>query len=124
MASVISADQMIVHEERSTPSTERAKAELDKIRLARDQACGPALGKSKACQLREQEVIRAEGKPVDAQAKVAAAARPESTDFARLVKWVSRGWIAPSQRDFDMLWLLFRTLLPQIGGLLLMLARQ
>jgi hypothetical protein len=26
--------------------------------------------------------------------------------------------------DFDMLWLLFRTLLPQIGGVALMLARR
>src|SRR5215813_573666 len=31
---------------------------------------------------------------------------------------------APRRHDFDMPWLLFRTLLPQLGGLVLMLARR
>jgi hypothetical protein len=55
---------------------------------------------------------------------VVAQARPESTDFARLVAWLSRGTIQPGADDFAMLWLLFRTLLPQVGGLVLMLAQR
>jgi hypothetical protein len=37
---------------------------------------------------------------------------------------VSNGAIRPGADDFDMLWLFFRTLLPQVGGLVLMLARR
>jgi hypothetical protein len=35
---------------------------------------------------------------------------------------VSRGAIQPGADDFSMLWLLFRTFLPQVGGIVLMLA--
>jgi hypothetical protein len=37
---------------------------------------------------------------------------------------VSRGAIQPGADDFSMLWLLFRTFLPQVGGLVLMLAQR
>ena len=56
--------------------------------------------------------------------KVAAQAKPEATDFAGLVAWLTAGTVQPASRDFDMLWLLFRTFLPQAGGLVLMLARR
>jgi hypothetical protein len=56
------------------------------------------------------------------RAKLLAQAKPESTDFAKLVTWLSRGAIQPGADDFSMLWLLFRTFLPQVGGLVLMLA--
>jgi hypothetical protein len=59
-----------------------------------------------------------------ATAKVVAQARPESTDFAKLVTWISRGAVQPGAEDFTNRWLLFRTLLPQVGGLVLMLARR
>ncbi len=53
-----------------------------------------------------------------------AQAKPESADFAKLVAWLSNGTLQPGAEDFDMLWLFFRTLLPQVGGLVLMLARR
>jgi len=65
-----------------------------------------------------------EADQTQATAKVAAQAQPESTDFAKLVTWVSRGAIQPGADDFSMLWLLFRTFLPQVGGLVLMLAQR
>ena len=65
-----------------------------------------------------------EAKQTQATAKVVTQTKPEATDFAGLVAWVSMGSIQPGARDFDMLWLLFRTFLPQIGGLVLMLARR
>jgi hypothetical protein len=40
------------------------------------------------------------------------------------VAWVSRGAIQPGADDFAMWWLLFRTFLPQVGGLVLMLAQR
>jgi hypothetical protein len=75
-----------------------------------------------ACKTRLAEVAKVEADQVHATAKVAAQARPESGDFARLVTWMSRGAIQPGADDFTMLWLLFRTFLPQVGGLVLMLA--
>jgi hypothetical protein len=65
-----------------------------------------------------------EAKQTQATATVIAQAKPESNDFAKLVAWVSRGAIQPRADDFSMLWLLFRTFLPQVGGVLLMLARR
>jgi hypothetical protein len=56
--------------------------------------------------------------------KVAAQAKPESADFADLVAWASRGTVRLTVKDFDMLCLFLRTLLPQVGGLVLMLARR
>jgi hypothetical protein len=63
-----------------------------------------------------------EANQTQATAKVADQARPESTDFGKLVTWVSRGVVQPGADDFTNLWLLFRTFLWQVGGLVLMLA--
>ena len=75
-----------------------------------------------ACKIRQAEVTKLEANQTQAAAKVVAQARPESSDFAKLVAWVSRGAIQPGAEDFTMIWLLFRTFLPQVGGLVLMLA--
>jgi hypothetical protein len=61
-------------------------------------------------------VAKLEQAQAQAAAKVAAQAKPEASDFAGLVAWTSAGTVQPGARDFDMLWLLFRTFLPQIGG--------
>ena len=70
----------------------------------------------------EAEVTKLEATQVQAAAKVVAQAQPQSTDFAKLVTWVSRGAIQPGADDLSMLRLLFRTFLPQVGGIVLMLA--
>lgn len=41
-----------------------------------------------------------------------------------LVTWVTMGRLQPQAQDYDMSWLLFRTILPSFGGLLLILARR
>jgi len=69
-------------------------------------------------------VAKLEARQVQATTRVAEQARPEATDFAGLVSRMSLGTLQPAGRDFDMLWLLFRTFLPQAGGLVLMLARR
>jgi hypothetical protein len=124
MASIISADQAMARADRQTVGTGSAESKLDKAKAARDQVCGKGLAKTKACRDREQDVAELKGQPAEAQKKVAAQAKPESADFAKLVAWVSMGALRPAADDFDMLWLLFRTLLPQVGGLVLMLARR
>jgi hypothetical protein len=124
MASIVTADVTMARADRQTTRTENAKTDLDRAKDAQDKACAPGQGKSKACQLRQTDVAEAKVASKDAQSKVAEAAKPESVDFAKLVKRGSFGYVEPSADDFDMLMLLLRTLLPQIGGLLLMLARQ
>jgi hypothetical protein len=124
MASIIAADQAVARADRQTEGTQTADRALETARTRRDEACGRGLGKTIACQARQAEVTKLEGKQTMAVTKVAAQARPESGDFAKLVAWVSRGAIQPGSDDFEMLWLLFRTFLPQVGGLVLMLAQR
>jgi hypothetical protein len=45
----------------------------------------------------------------------------ESADFAKLVTWVSRSAVQPGADDFSMIWLLFGTFLPQVGGFVFVL---
>ena len=124
MASIVAADVTMARADRQTGATESTKTDLDRARDAQDKACGPGQGKSKACQLRQNEVTEAKNASKGARSNVAAAAKPDSADFAKLVTWASFRRIEPKADDFDMLMLLLRTLLPQIGGLVLMLARR
>jgi hypothetical protein len=124
MASITVADQATARADRQTEGVRAADHALDVARSKRDEACGPGHGKSGACKVRQAEVAKLEANQTEATANVVAQARPESTDFARLVAWVSRGTIQPGAGDFAMLWLLFRTFLPQVGGLVLMLAQR
>jgi hypothetical protein len=48
---------------------------------------------------------------------------PQTDGAIRLVAWVSGGWLRPSGNDFAMLRLVLLALLPQIGGILLMVSR-
>jgi hypothetical protein len=73
-------------------------------------------GKTAASKTRQAEVTNLEANQIRSTAKVAALAKPESGDFVKLVTWVSRGAIEPGADDFSMLWLLFRTFLPQQEG--------
>jgi hypothetical protein len=50
-------------------------------------------------------------------------ATPESKDFAKLIGWLSFGYLKVTEDAFGMLWLLLRTIAPQLGGLVLLLAR-
>jgi hypothetical protein len=124
MASITVADQATARADRQTDGVRAADHALDVGRAKRDEACGPGHGKSVACKVRQAEVAKLEADQTQATAMVAAQARPESSDFAKLMTWVSRGAIQPGVDDFAMLWLLFRTFLPQVGGLVLMLGQQ
>jgi hypothetical protein len=69
-------------------------------RLKWDDACGPGHGKSVACKSRQAEVTKLEANQTQATANVLAQARPESSDFAKLATWVSRGAIQPAADNF------------------------
>jgi hypothetical protein len=124
MASIVAADQATARADRQTEGVQTADRALETARTRRDEACAPGHGKSVACQARQAEIAKLESRQTQATAKVTAQARPESGDFAKLVTWMSRGAIQPGADDFAMLWLLFRTFLPQVGGLVLMLAQR
>jgi hypothetical protein len=124
MASITVADQATARADRQTEGVRAADHALDVARTKRDEACGRGLGKTVACKVRQSEVAKLEANQAQATANVVAQARPESSDFAKLMTWVSRGAIQPDADDFAILWLLFRTLLPQVGGLVLVLARR
>jgi hypothetical protein len=120
MASIVSADMAMARADRTSAAVRDAEGALDDARIARDKCKknGPL------CQQRQNQVIEAEHKLDAARAPVVAIARPESADFARLVTWATRGLVAPTADDFGMLRLLLRTLLPQVGGVVLLLARR
>ena len=124
MASIIAADQATARADRQTEGVHTADRALETARARRDEACGRGLGKTFACKARQDEVAKLEAKQSQAMIKVAAQSRPEAGDFAKLVSWVSRGTVQPGADDFAMLWLLFRTFLPQVGGIVLMLAQR
>jgi hypothetical protein len=124
MASIVAADQTAARADRQTVGVQTADHALDAARAERDKACAKGQGKTIACQARQTEVTKLEEAQKQATGKVAIQARPEADDFAKLVTWASFGRLQPGADDFLMLWLLFRTFLPQIGGLVLMLARR
>jgi hypothetical protein len=55
--------------------------------------------------------------------EVERAADPQTTAMIRVVAWVSLGALRPSENDFAMLRLMLLALLPQIGGIVLMIGR-
>ena len=58
-----------------------------------------------------------------AKQTVAQAADPQAVAVTKLVSWVTAGAISPSENDFGMPRLTLLCLVPQLGGLLVMVAR-
>jgi hypothetical protein len=55
---------------------------------------------------------------------VAQIADPQTEAAIKLVAWLSRGLLKPEPDDFAMLRLVMLALLPQLGGILLMVGRR
>jgi hypothetical protein len=108
-----------VRSERITPAVTDAMLKRDTFTASRDAECrkrGPL------CRQFEQDVISAMDAVEKAREKVSALADPQIASAAKLVAWVSMNRFHPSADDFAMLRLLLLTLLPQLGGLVLMAA--
>ena len=56
--------------------------------------------------------------------RVEQTADPQTDAAIRVVAWVSRGMLQPTSNDFAMLRLVLLALLPQIGGILLLVGRR
>jgi hypothetical protein len=102
------AGQATARADRQTEGVRAADHALDVAQSKRDEACGRSLGKTVACRIRQGESQSWEANQRQATAKLVAQARPESSYFAKLVAWASRGAIQPGADDFVLLWLLFR----------------
>jgi hypothetical protein len=120
-ASVNIADVTLARASRSTPAVTVAQAALADATAARDRECKGGVGKF--CRERETAVAERQQAVDVAMHSVEQTADPQTDAAIRLVAWLSRGWLQPTANDFAMLRLVLLTLLPQIGGILLMVGR-
>jgi len=120
-ASVNIADVTLARSSRATPSVTAAQAGLADAMGARDRECKGGVGKF--CREREAAVAERRQAVDLAMRSVEQTADPQTAAATRIVAWVSRGTLRPTGDDFSMLRLVLLALLPQIGGILLMVAR-
>jgi hypothetical protein len=120
-ASVNIADVTASRAARVTPVVTIAQAALADAMVARDRECKGGVGKF--CREREAAVNERRHALDGAMAAGAATADPQSEAAVRLVAWISGGTLHPTGDDFAMLRLVLLALLPQIGGVLLMVSR-
>jgi hypothetical protein len=106
---------------RVTPAVSGAQAALADATLARDRECKGGVGKF--CREREATVVERQQALSAAMHTVEEAADPQTEAARHVVTWLSLGLLHPTGDDFAMLRLVLLAMLPQIGGVLLMLAR-
>jgi len=120
-ASINIADATLVRASRLTPAVAAAQAGLSDAMTARDRECKGGVGKF--CREREVAVNeRRQALDLATQA-VVQTADPQTESAVRLVAWVTHGALQPTGHDFAMLRLVLMALLPQIGGILLLVGR-
>lgn len=106
---------------RITPAVANAQGALTDAMSARDRECKSGVGKF--CREREATVAQRRQMLDAAVASVAQAADPQSDAAIKLMTWASGGMLRPTAEDFAMLRLILLALLPQIGGILLLVGR-
>jgi hypothetical protein len=120
-ASVNISDVTLARASRVTPAVTQAQAALTDAMTARDRECGHGVGKF--CREREQTVNEQRAALNAVNRTMEQAADPQTEAARKIVAWLTFGLLRPSGDDFAMLRLVLLALLPQIGGVLLMLAR-
>jgi hypothetical protein len=120
-ASINIADATLVRASRLTPAVASAQAALSDAMSARDRECKGGVGKF--CREREAAVNERRQALDLATQTVVQTADPQTESAVRLVAWVTHGALQPTGNDFAMLRLVLMALLPQIGGILLMVGR-
>jgi len=121
-ASTSISDVTMARNGRVTPAVTAAQAALGDAQGARDRECKSGTGKF--CREREAAVASARLALEGAMASVARSADPQSAALVRIVSWTTRGTIALSESDVSVIRLILFALLPQIGGILLMVSRR
>jgi hypothetical protein len=120
-ASVNVSDTVQARALRITPAVTAAQTSLGDAMVSRDRECRGGVGRY--CREREQTVVDRQQAFDAAMQTVAQAADPQAVAAIKLVAWISRGSISPSENDFSMLRLMLLCLLPQLAGLLFMVGR-
>jgi hypothetical protein len=105
---------------RITPAVTVAQTALTDATAARDRECKGGVGRF--CREREATVTERQQALNAAMLTVEKAADPQTEAAARIVAWVSAGAVHPSGDDVAMLRLILLALLPQVGGILLLVA--
>jgi hypothetical protein len=120
-ASVNITDITAARAARVTPAVTAAQSALSDAMSARVRECMHGVGKF----CREREAAVAERRQIldTAMASVGETADPQNDAAIKLVAWVTHGVLRPSGGDFAMLRLVLLAMLPQIGGILLMVSR-
>lgn len=114
------ADVTFTRASRVTLAVTEAQNALSDAMAARDRECKGGVGRF--CRERETAVDSRRQALDAAQSHVQAASDPQTEAAARLAAWASLGTLHPQASDVAMLRLLLLALLPQLGGLMLMLA--
>lgn len=99
-----------------------AQAALSDAMAARDRECKNGVGKF--CREREATVLERRQALDTAVAAVGRAADPQTDAAVKLVAWATLGSLRPAPEDFVMLRLMLLALLPEVGGLLMLVARR
>lgn len=120
-ASTNISDMKIARASRVTPAVTTAQAALNDAMAARDRECKGGVGKF--CREREAAVVERRQILDSALNSVGQTTDPQSDAAIKLVTWASGGMLRPTLEDFAMLRLVLLALLPQIGGILLMVGR-
>jgi hypothetical protein len=118
-ASLNVADITATRAARTTPAIDLAHRVADTITKSREAEC---LRRGPLCRALEADERQALADLTSARSALTSAADPQSTRAAELIAWLTRGSLRPDTDDLAKLRLALFTLLPQIGGLLLMLA--
>lgn len=120
-ASVNISDVTASRASRVTLAVTAAQAQLADAQAARDRECKSGAGKF--CRDREQTVNQRTQALDAAMASVAEAADPQTQSAIKAVTFLTGGALRPTADDFALVRLLLLAFLPQVGGILLMLAR-
>jgi hypothetical protein len=121
-ASVNIADVTASRGERVTPAVTLAQTAYADAMASRDRECKGGVGK--VCREREAAVAERRTALDAAMATVEHAADPQTEAASKIVSWLSAGMAKPSSGDIAMLRLVLLSLLPQLGGILLMVSRR
>jgi len=120
-ASMNISDVTLARASRPTPAITAAQSALADAMAARDRECKGGVGKF--CREREAAVAERRQAVDAAMRSVEETADPQTNAAIRIVAWLSHGALQPTANDFAMLRLILLALLPQIGGILLMVSR-
>jgi hypothetical protein len=120
-ASVNIADVTLTRASRVTPAVTIAQDALRDAMAARNRECAGGVGRF--CRECEQAVTDRQRALDSAVSSVEQAADAQTDAAAKIVAWLSAGTAKPGTDGFAMLRLMLLALLPQIGGILLMIGR-